>query len=127
MRYFIIRGILIGGSLGVFYALAGFSDSLPRAFGVGMIGGALAGLTLAIRQRKKRDRPLAGRAATSPRPKPTRSLSFRLPPAPPQGVSSGFPSSTPLSLPPPSSIRGPISSAPSISSPLACGARASCC
>ncbi|HIW78027.1 MAG TPA: hypothetical protein H9874_02635 [Candidatus Bilophila faecipullorum] len=57
MRYFIIRGILIGGSLGVFYALAGFSDSLPRAFGVGMIGGALAGLTLAIRQRKKKDRP----------------------------------------------------------------------
>lgn len=58
MRHFIIRGILIGGSLGVFYALAGFSDSLPRAFGVGMIGGALAGLTLAVRQRKKnKDRP----------------------------------------------------------------------
>lgn len=57
MRHFIIRGILIGGSLGVFYALAGLSDSLPRAFGVGMIGGALAGLTLAIRQRKKKDRP----------------------------------------------------------------------
>ena len=27
--------------MGVLYALAGFSDSLPRAFGVGMIGGAL--------------------------------------------------------------------------------------
>ena len=42
--------------MGVLYALAGFSDSLPRAFGVGMIGGALAGLTLAIRQRKRKDR-----------------------------------------------------------------------
>ena len=51
MRHFLLRGILIGGSMGV-----GFSDSLPRAFGVGMIGGALAGLTLAIRQRKRKDR-----------------------------------------------------------------------
>ena len=56
MRHFLLRGILIGGSMGVLYALAGFSDSLPRAFGVGMIGGALAGLTLAIRQRKRKDR-----------------------------------------------------------------------
>ena len=55
MRHFLLRGILIGGSMGVLYALAGFSD-LPRAFGVGMIGGALAGLTLAIRQRKRKDR-----------------------------------------------------------------------
>ena len=39
MRHFLLRGILIGGSMGVLYALAGFSDSLPRAFGVGMIGG----------------------------------------------------------------------------------------
>ena len=54
MRHFLLRGILIGGSMGVLYALAGFSDSLPRAFGVGMIGGALAGLTLAIRQRKRK-------------------------------------------------------------------------
>ena len=56
MRHFLLRGILIGGSMGVLYALAGVSDSLPRAFGVGMIGGALAGLTLAIRQRKRKDR-----------------------------------------------------------------------
>lgn len=56
MRHFLLRGILIGGSMGVLYALSGFSDSLPRAFGVGMIGGALAGLTLAIRQRKRKDR-----------------------------------------------------------------------
>ena len=33
MRHFLLRGILIGGSMGVLYALAGFSDSLPRAFG----------------------------------------------------------------------------------------------
>ena len=52
MRHFLLRGILIGGSMGVLYALAGFSVSLPRAFGVGMIGG----LTLAIRQRKRKDR-----------------------------------------------------------------------
>lgn len=52
MRSFLVRGILIGGSLGVLGALAGFSDSLPRAFGVGMIAGALAGLTLAFRQRR---------------------------------------------------------------------------
>lgn len=55
MKSFIIRGILIGGSLGVLAALAGFSDSLPRAFGAGMIAGALAGLTVALRQRKKNE------------------------------------------------------------------------
>ncbi len=54
MKNYIIRGILIGGSLGVIGALLGYSDSLPRAFGVGMIAGALAGLTLAFRQRKKK-------------------------------------------------------------------------
>lgn len=53
MKNFIIRGILIGASLGVFGALAGFSDSMPRAFGVGMIAGALAGLTLGLRRRKR--------------------------------------------------------------------------
>ncbi len=53
MKNFLIRGILIGGSLGVLGALAGFSDSLPGAFGVGMIAGALAGLTLAFRQRRR--------------------------------------------------------------------------
>ena len=36
MRHFLLRGILIGGSMGVLYALAG--------------------LTLAIRQRKRKDR-----------------------------------------------------------------------
>ena len=46
MINYIMRGILIGGACGVFGALLGFSDSLGRAFGVGMIGGALAGYTL---------------------------------------------------------------------------------
>lgn len=55
MKNFIIRGILIGGSLGVFGALAGFSDSMPRAFGVGMIAGALAGLTIGLRRRAARN------------------------------------------------------------------------
>ena len=56
MRHFLLRGILIGGSMGVLYALAGFSDSLPRAFGVGMIGGALAWPDGARRARKRKDR-----------------------------------------------------------------------
>lgn len=52
MDSYIVRGILIGGSLGVFAALLGLSDSIPRAFGVGMIGGFLAGITLERRRRK---------------------------------------------------------------------------
>lgn len=60
MKNFLIRGILIGGSLGVFGALAGFSDSMPRAFGVGMIAGALAGLTIGLRRRSARNRAEEG-------------------------------------------------------------------
>lgn len=56
MRHFLLRGILIGGSMGVLYALAGFSDSLPRAFGVGMIGGALALPDGERQARKRKDR-----------------------------------------------------------------------
>ena len=54
MKNYIVRGIMIGGSMGVIGALLGYSDSLPRAFGVGMLAGALAGLTLGLRQRKKK-------------------------------------------------------------------------
>jgi hypothetical protein len=43
---FVVRGIMLGGAIGVLGALAGYSDSMLRAFGVGMIGGALAGYTL---------------------------------------------------------------------------------
>ncbi len=43
---YIVRGILIGGAFGAFGALFGFSDSLFRAVGVGMLGGFFAGLTI---------------------------------------------------------------------------------
>ncbi|AAS94519.1 hypothetical protein [Nitratidesulfovibrio vulgaris] len=53
MDSYIVRGILIGGSVGVIAALLGFSDSIPRAFGVGMVGGFFAGITLESRRRKR--------------------------------------------------------------------------
>ena len=53
MNPFVVRGILIGGSLGVFAALAGVVDNMPRAFGLGMLGGFFAGLTLARMRRGK--------------------------------------------------------------------------
>lgn len=53
MQNYIVRGILIGGACGVFGALFGFSDSMGRAFGLGMVGGALAGYTLARLRAKK--------------------------------------------------------------------------
>lgn len=46
MDNYLVRGIIIGGSLGVFAALLGFTDDMGRAFGVGMFAGALAGLTM---------------------------------------------------------------------------------
>lgn len=54
MKNFVVRGILIGGSLGVFLALADFVPSMPRALALGMLGGALAGLTIGLRQRGKK-------------------------------------------------------------------------
>lgn len=53
MSPFIVRGVLIGGSLGVFAALFGLVGSMPRAFLLGMLAGALAGLTLAWLRRNK--------------------------------------------------------------------------
>lgn len=53
MKKFLVRGILIGGSLGVILALAGLAESMPRAFALGVVGGAFAGLTLGLRQRRK--------------------------------------------------------------------------
>lgn len=53
MNPFVVRGILIGGSLGVFAALAGVVDNMPRSFGLGMLGGFFAGLTLARMRRGK--------------------------------------------------------------------------
>ena len=53
MKNFIVRGILIGGAVGVFGFLAGLSNNMGRAFGMGMIGGALAGYTLSRIQARK--------------------------------------------------------------------------
>ncbi|WP_460030726.1 hypothetical protein [Megalodesulfovibrio paquesii] len=49
-----MRGILIGGSLGVFAALLGFVD-MGRGAAWGMLGGFFAGLTLARRARKREE------------------------------------------------------------------------
>lgn len=53
MSPFIVRGVLIGGSLGVFAALFGVVDNMPRAFVIGIIAGALAGLTMARLRKNK--------------------------------------------------------------------------
>lgn len=50
---YITRGILIGGSVGVFAALLGILPSMFWACGFGMIAGFLAGLTVAARNKKK--------------------------------------------------------------------------
>jgi len=57
MNYPVIRGILIGGAVGVFAVLFGLADSMPMAFGFGMIGGAFAGLTMKWRQSKRSKLP----------------------------------------------------------------------
>jgi len=48
-KNYLIRGILIGGSLGVFAGLLGWMD-MARGAALGMVGGFLAGLTLARRR-----------------------------------------------------------------------------
>jgi mannitol-specific phosphotransferase system IIBC component len=49
------RGILIGGSLGAFSVIFGYNESMFLSIGVGMIAGALAGITMAyIDKRKKK-------------------------------------------------------------------------
>lgn len=50
---YIVRGILIGGSVGVFAALLGILQSIFWGCGMGMIAGFLAGITMAARRRKK--------------------------------------------------------------------------
>ncbi len=42
----IIKGILIGSSIGFMAAFFGFSDSLPRSVLLGTITGILAGITI---------------------------------------------------------------------------------
>ena len=51
----ITRGILIGGSLGAFSVIFGYNESMFLSIGFGMIAGALAGITMAyIDKRKKK-------------------------------------------------------------------------
>ncbi len=54
MDSYIVRGILIGGSLGVFAGLFGWVD-IFRGAALGMIGGFFAGITLEKRRAKKKD------------------------------------------------------------------------
>ena len=43
----IVRGILIGGALGAFASILGYTDSMFYAVGIGAVAGFLAGLTRA--------------------------------------------------------------------------------
>lgn len=49
----VVRGILVGAAVGVFAVLLGLYDDMFRAVGLGMIMGALAGLTLSRRGRRR--------------------------------------------------------------------------
>jgi len=51
----IIRGILIGGSLGVFASLLGMVE-MGRGAAWGMLAGFFAGLTLARREQQRADK-----------------------------------------------------------------------
>ncbi len=53
---YLARGILIGGAVGAFGALFGFGRGLFYNIGLGMIGGFLAGLTMAVRMNKRKPR-----------------------------------------------------------------------
>ena len=48
------KGFLIGSSLGIFAALFGITDNMPRSVLLGIIGGLGAGLTFKLREGKKK-------------------------------------------------------------------------
>lgn len=50
----IVRGILIGGALGAFSAVFGYTDSLFFAVGIGAVCGFFAGLTHAAFDKKRK-------------------------------------------------------------------------
>ncbi|KAF1076025.1 hypothetical protein [Halodesulfovibrio sp. MK-HDV] len=50
---FVVRGILIGASVGVLGYLVGFLPNLPRAIALGMVPGFVAGITLARAHKAK--------------------------------------------------------------------------
>jgi membrane associated rhomboid family serine protease len=60
-KNYLVRGILIGGSLGVLAGVFGLVN-IGRGAALGMIGGFFAGITLAKRQEKRqlRERDEAG-------------------------------------------------------------------
>lgn len=51
---YVVRGIMIGGAVGVFGALLGFSRSLFWGAGIGMIAGCFAGITMYKRMQKRK-------------------------------------------------------------------------
>lgn len=67
----LVRGILVGGSVGVFAGLLGFAE-LGRGAALGMLMGFFAGLTMARRaERRAKDqerREMEEFASPSPRP-----------------------------------------------------------
>lgn len=48
------KGFLIGSSLGIFAALFGVTDNMPRSVLLGIIGGICAGITFKILESKKK-------------------------------------------------------------------------
>ncbi len=55
MKMTVIRGVILGGSLGIFAALFGFSDVISRTAITGSIAGGLAGYsTVKLAERKAR-------------------------------------------------------------------------
>jgi hypothetical protein len=50
----VVRGILIGGALGAFSNIFGYTESMFMAIGVGAVAGFLAGLTHAALDRKRK-------------------------------------------------------------------------
>ncbi len=62
MANYIVRGILIGGSLGVFAGLFGFF-TLARGAALGMVAGFFAGLTMENRRAKRQEAAKAAKSA----------------------------------------------------------------
>ncbi len=56
-KNYVVRGIMIGGSVGVLASLAGLGVDMMHGAALGMIAGFLAGLTLARRQERKKKKP----------------------------------------------------------------------
>lgn len=56
MKMMILRGLVLGGSLGIFANLLGFSDAMLRSALTGTIAGALAGFTAYKLAEKRKNR-----------------------------------------------------------------------